>query len=364
MVTTAVIGATGVTGRRIVAALRELEITNIVAIGRNLAVLEELSASHPGITTVQVDVDNEHALVEALAGVNTAISAVGPFAQFGRTVVEAALATHTDLIDVSGEQDYTRWVFEQADRRARHAGCRLVPSAGFEFFVGDVLAGAVGESCGALSEVHLSYSFMTPAGRGATASAGTRRSIAWAVQQPFVVLRNGELVEERLAHTRRLAWFPRPIGPRHAATIGGTEALSVPRHQPWVRTVTTSLAMSGWKAELAQLVTNSTAYPWGRSLVDRWGNRPHREPAPERLASTRWAVVAEGIGSQAKARAWANGLAPYETTASIVAILARHLSAGGPQPGARAPAEVAPATQLLDQLADRGILRWGRTVHG
>ncbi|MEX0953294.1 MAG: NAD(P)H-binding protein [Nitriliruptoraceae bacterium] len=355
MARVAVIGAAGFTGHLIVdEACRRGH--DVVAVARHPerrpAVLARDSAG--SIEARVADVDDAGALRAALEGVDVAISAVGPFVRFGAAVVDAAVDLGIDLVDVAGEQVHLRRLVEDSPRLAR-AGVRVVSAAGFDSMPGDLLARRAGDAAVEPREVHVTYHVGGPA-RSRRVSAGTRRSVAEAVGRPSWAFVDGELVDELIAQERRLAWFPRPVGPRHAVGIPGGEPLIVPRYLPTVRTVRTYLAMASWRAEILQALSGATRVAWVRRRVRAHLVQPRADPSTQERASTRWAVVAEASGARGVARGWAHGHDVYGLSA-VTAVLAAE-RVGAAEPGLRSPAELGDAGDLLDELARRSDLRW------
>ncbi len=355
MARVAVVGATGFTGRLVVGeAVRRGH--DVVVVGRDPDRLAALRAEHPesSLEAHTADVEDGGGLRRALEGVEVAISAVGPFSRLGPPVVDAAVEVGVDLVDVSGEQGHLRTVMD-ADVRFSRAGVRVVSAAGFDWMPGDLLAGLAGDATVEPAEVHVTYHVGGRPNRGLT-SAGTRRSIAAMLGEPCLARVDGVLVAELPAEQRRLAWFPRPVGPRHAVGIPGGEPLLVPRHLPSARTVRTYLAMPSWRAELLQAFAGATRGEVVRRVGAWWLERPRPDPDEQRRASTRWAVVAEAESSLGVARGWAHGHDVYALSATTAVLAAERV--GRADPGFRAPAELGHAGEMLDELARRSDLRW------
>ena len=186
---------------------------------------------------------------------------------------------------------------------------------------------------------------------------GTRASIAGLLGADSVTLVDGRLRSELPGAQRRLAWFPRPVGPHHAAGFPGAEPVTVPRHVAGVETVRTYFAMPGWQAELFQMGSNLARWEPAREVM---GRLLTAGPAASRDAQeqTRWACVAECRGEDQIARAWAYGTDIYGTTAATMVLVAEALAAGTGVAGVVAPAEVLEVDVALDALADRTGLKW------
>lgn len=363
MATFAVLGASGYTGRLVVAeCLRQGH--HPVVIGRDPERVRAALATDghdPDRDVAEVrraEATDLDGLQEALAGIDVLLTTVGPFVRWGSTVLDAALAAGTHYVDCTGEQSYLRWVIEERASSVRDAQVVAVPAAGFEFLPGDLLAAMAAAALYRPRQVHVAYTVPSTGRSRRRISAGTRRTIAGLLGHRGVALEHGELVEELPFEQRRLAWFPRPVGPRHAAAIPGGECLTVPRHVPGVTTVRTYFAIPSWKAEVAQMGANVTRWGPARRVAQRVLEGGPEGPSPELRSRTRWGCVAEVEGAQGVARAWAYGHDIYGLTATGMVAVADALVAAPPSPGVHSPATVVTAGELLDTVAARSDLRW------
>jgi hypothetical protein len=297
------------------------------------------------------------ALRTALARHPLVISCLGDRGRC-REVVDAALDTGTHLVDPVGDPGTLRWVTEQRDGPAREVGVTIVLAAGLAAVPGDPLAHLAAHAVTAAREVHVCYGFPSSGGLLGGATAGTRRAFADLLGVPALALSDGRLVEELPGEIRRLAWFPRPVGPAHAAGIPAPEPLTVPRHVPSARTVRTYVSVTSWRAELLQASASLARHPRGRRVLERRLTAPRRTPSPSRRAATRWACVAEAAGEEGVARAWAYGTDPYATSAASLVTLARSVLDGHADAGVVPPSLVEVPADLLDALSARTDLRW------
>ncbi len=354
------LGASGYTGG-LVARVLAVRGHPFVAAGRDPRRVHEAVAGLTGVEDVRaVDVDDDRSVRALLDAVDVVITTVGPFDRLGRGVLTAAADAGTHYVDSTGEQGFIAWAYDTQDARARASGASLVPAAGFDFLPGDLLAALAAEPVSGVREVHVAYA--VPGLRSGTASSGTRRTLAGMLGEPVVALVGGHRVEEQLAETRRLAWFPRPVGPRHAAGFPGAEPITVPRHLPGVSTVRSYLALTTAAAEGLQLLGNAARWAPLRRAVTRVLDRGARGGGPdaEVRARTRWACVAEAAGDDELGRAWAYGTDPYGLTAEAMVSVAERLLAGDAPAGVVPPATVGAPGDLLDDLAARSDLRWRR----
>jgi short subunit dehydrogenase-like uncharacterized protein len=351
------LGAGGFTGRLIAAELARRG-HGFVAAGRDARRVRGHLHELPGLDDVRAfDATDADSLDRALADATLVVSSVGPFERFGRPVLDAAIRAGCHYVDVTGEQPFVRWAYEERDAAARAAGATMVPGAGFEFVPGDLLAHIASEAVQGAEEVHVTY-LVRGRGLAPATSAGTRRSAATLLGRTGVARADGVLAEELPGEVRRLAWFPKPVGPAHAAGIPGAEPITVPRHVPGVRTVRTYLALPGWQAELLQSVANAARWDPLRRRLTQLLDVGSDGPGPARRAATRWACVAESAGDPGVARAWAYGTDIYGTTAVIAVAVSEAILAGGTPTGVVPPALLGEPAGILDTLAARSDLLW------
>lgn len=357
-----VLGASGATGRAVAVSLAARGF-EMVAAGRSRdRVAAALDGVEGAVEPRAVDVTEPARVRDLVAGAAVVVTAVGPFDALGRVVLDAALDAGVAYVDTAGEQPFVAWARTSRHDRAVADGVTVVPGAGAGGLPGDLLTALAGAAVDGPCEVHVAYAF--PGGLWRGSSAGTRRALATLVGAPALAHVAGGLVEERLAESRRLAWFPRPVGPRHAAAVPGLEPLSVPDHRPDATLVRTYLSLSTPASEALQLLGNLGR--WGPA---RDGLRRLLEPSPRRSgpgpgdrAGHRWACVAEVADARTVGRAWAYGRDPYALTAASVTAVVERLVAGGVPAGVVAPALVGDPAELLDRIAATTDLRWGRTA--
>jgi short subunit dehydrogenase-like uncharacterized protein len=302
--------------------------------------------------------DDDRALRGAFEGCVAVVSTLGPSDPVVRRVVDAAIASGTHLVDPTGDPTTLRWAFERRDEAARDAGVTIVLAAGFSAVPGDPLAHLAAHAVTAPKEVHVCYAFPSSGGLLAGLSGGTRVAFAAQLGVPGVAVVDGRPVEEQPGEQRRLAWFPRPVGPVHAAGVPAPEPLTVPRHVPSARQVRTSLALSSWRAELLQAAGTIAMRPRGRAFLERRLTARPGAPSPARRAATRWACVAEAAGEEGVARAWAYGTDPYGAGAASTVALVEAVVAGHADAGVVPPALAEVPSDLLDTLSARTDLRW------
>lgn len=328
----------------------------IVAAGRDPDRVERAVA---GVGTIEgvrrVDVTEPHTVDDLAADVDVLATTVGPFVELGQAPYEAAIRSGCHYLDSTGEQPFVRWAYEHP--MAGETSSTLIPACGFDSVPGDLLSAVAADSVEAPVEVHVSYLVR---GRGIVVSAGTRRTIGELLPGGGVSYRDGELVDEGFAERRRLAWFPKPVGPHHAAGFPGCEPLMVPRHVPGVRDVGTYFALPTALAEAGQFMARLARFEPVQDVVRRLLTLGPEHPSESTREGTRWGCVAEVRGEGRRiARAWAYGHDIYGFTAEMMALAAERLAAGDSRSvGASSPAQAFPVAEVLDELAVVTDMRW------
>jgi len=329
----AVLGATGYTGRLVVAEARRAGLP-LRLVGRRREALEELALEPEEIRVA--DATDGGALREALDGAFAVASIAGPFLEVGYEPVAAAIDVGAHYLDITGEQEFTRRVYEEFGPRAAARGVVLLSAFGMDYVPGDLAARLAGEGLEEpLDEIAVAYSFS-----GAGTSRGTKKTMALLAGRPHLAFVGGSLVESRLGATSRA--FPFPFGEKECVEWGGTEPLTVPRHVR-VREVRSYARLSKAAAKAAPLA--------GPALRLR-AKLASDGPSTEERAAARTAVVAVARRGDEQHVAALTGSDPYGFTALAIVRGVQALEAGEARDvGALAPAEAFEARMFLDRLA-------------
>jgi hypothetical protein len=330
-----VLGADGLAGGRVVRALERQ--------GHEVAVRPHALA-----------VADRDVLAEAVRGRALAVSLLGGDPS---PLLEVAIADGVHVVAATDHAVDVRTAIERHHPEADARGVRVVVGAGVPGVPGDPLAHLAATAVRAPAEVHVCYALPAQGGGPLRAlTPGGRRRVIAAIGRPGLVHEGASLVEEHPGEQRRLAWFPRPVGPTHAVGVPGPEPVLVPTHVPSVRKVRTSLALTSWRAELLQAAASVAATRRGRAWLARRVGRPRRGAVD--LTRMRWACVAEARGHDGVARAWAYGTDPVRLAAASVVGLVEAVLAGQPDAGVVAPSLTTVPSDLLDHLAAVTDLRW------
>jgi len=330
----AVLGATGYTGGLVLEEARRLGLP-LRLLGRRRDALEARAVAGDEIRVA--DARDERSLREALDGSFAVASTAGPFAEVGHAPVAAAIDRSAHYIDTSGEQGFSRRVYDEYGGRAEAAGVVALTAFGFDFVPGDLAARLAADGLDPLDEVLVAYSVS-----GVAVSAGTRRSMARVMASRHVTWEGGRLIESRFGASTRTVRFP--FGEASVVEWGATEPLTVPRHtrSQRVRSYVRAPRFTARTARVARLAA---------PLV-RASGMVGTGPSPERRARARFVVVAEAHGPNGSRRVALAGRDFYGLTALLVARAGEALRNGEARGvGALAPAEAFDARALIAKLA-------------
>ncbi|MQW88235.1 saccharopine dehydrogenase NADP-binding domain-containing protein [Sinorhizobium saheli] len=139
--TVAVLGATGHTGRFVVAELLRRGLRPI-AIARSAEALAAANFREPEVLCRPATLEDERSLMPALAGAEAVINCAGPFLDSADALAAAAVKAGIHYVDVSAEQPSVRTTLEKFDEPAREAGIAVIPGMGFYGGFADLLVTA------------------------------------------------------------------------------------------------------------------------------------------------------------------------------------------------------------------------------
>jgi short subunit dehydrogenase-like uncharacterized protein len=138
-----VYGASGYTGRLVCEYLREYNVP-FVAAGRDKARIQEAMDKVPGIDTVEHEIievaHDVGPLAELFEGARVVLNTVGPFAQYGREVVEACIASGCHYLDTTGEQDWLIICDEEYGQRMADQDLLLAPGIAQMYTTSEIAA--------------------------------------------------------------------------------------------------------------------------------------------------------------------------------------------------------------------------------
>lgn len=240
----AVYGASGHTGRFVVAELRERGYVPLL-LGRDRDKLLALAAGEAR----RAPVDDPAALDRALDGAAAVINCAGPFATTAAPLIEAALRAGIPYVDVAAEIEANRDTFRHFTDRARAAGTVVVPAMAFFGGLGDLLVTTAMGDWTAADEVHVAYGLSSWHPTAGTLVSGV---VSGERRGGRRVRYTGGRLQYHDDALPTLRWpFPAPLGPQDViGEFTMADVVTVPSHLavPEVRTYMTATAAADLSA--------------------------------------------------------------------------------------------------------------------
>lgn len=237
-----VYGATGHTGRFVVAELRRRGFATVIS-GRDAGQLDELAIEVGDVVARPAPVDDPMSLDRALDGAVAVINTAGPFAVTAGPVVEAALRAGIPYVDVAAEIEANASMFADYEDAARQAGTIVVPAMAFYGGLGDLLVTAAMGEWTSADVAHVAYGLSSWQPTAGTREAGKVSHDRRGGRR--VRFRDGALEYHDDTPAEQDWAFPEPLGVRPViAEFSMADVVTVPSHLsvPEVRTYMSSVA--------------------------------------------------------------------------------------------------------------------------
>jgi hypothetical protein len=223
-----VYGATGHTGRLVVAELEARGHNQLILAGRDADALQTMAVEMgPGKQTRVAPLDDPPALHDLVRDVSVLINCAGPFALSGPPLVSAAVAAGVHYVDHAAEPLYVREVFATFSDAAGESGSVVLPGMSFYGAVADLLA-EVAATNRPLRARKVSVAYAVRCWRMTAASRDTALRLAGADRLVFA---DGALHVVAGDQTISTFTFPDPLGPQPVLTrYPAGEIVTIPRH--------------------------------------------------------------------------------------------------------------------------------------
>ncbi|QRR06151.1 saccharopine dehydrogenase [Burkholderia sp. MS455] len=220
--TVAVYGATGHTGRFVVAELARRGV-GAIRIGRDAARLAEGGTSDAARSRVAA-IDDPAALDAALRGADAVINCAGPYLDTALPLADAALRAGIPYLDLTAEQPSVLALAEQVDARARATGVTVVPAAAFYGGLADLLVTAVVDQRKPIDRVDIATGLDSwhPT-RGTRVTGERNRAVR-------LVHKDGKPTPVPSTPRERVWPFPAPIGSVDVTLLPFSEVMTLSRH--------------------------------------------------------------------------------------------------------------------------------------
>jgi short subunit dehydrogenase-like uncharacterized protein len=320
----AVFGATGHTGRFVIAELLRREMTPI-AIARDAAAL---SANFPEseVFRRQAAVDDAASLDRALYGAQALINSAGPFVDTADAIASAALRAGIHYVDIAAEQVSIGKTLEKFDAPARQAGVAVVPSMAFFGGFPDLMTTAVLGDWDAVDSIEVMMGFDSWHPTRGTRNTIERKSVG------NLIVTGARLAPVPSSPAEKRWNFAEPLGDQAVVEVPFSEILLISRH---VKTAELHTYLT--KVALRDVLDPATPPPKAADAMGRSGQQFVVE-----------VIVTRGDEHR---RAISRGHDGYAVTAPLACEAVERLLKGKFRSvGAHAPGEIFDAKDLLAAL--------------
>ena len=225
-------GAYGYTGSLVAEAAAERGL-DVTLAGRDSSQLRPI-AEDLGYEAVVFRLDERAAVRAALENHAVVLNCAGPFVDTAEPLVDAAIETGTDYLDVTGEIGVFEWIHDRGGA-AREAGVTLLPGVGFDVVPTDCLAAHLADRLPEAETLALAFESEGPASRGTT------RTSLRHLHEGGRIRRDGEIKRVPLASAVREVDFG--DGPRTVAAIPWGDVATA-YHSTGIPNVTVYTSMS------------------------------------------------------------------------------------------------------------------------
>jgi uncharacterized protein YbjT (DUF2867 family) len=221
--TVAVFGASGHTGRFVIAELLRRDFVPL-AVARDNGKLEALRFKDRRVLTATATIDDPASLDRAFVDAAAVINCAGPFLDTANAVAAAAIRSRIHYLDVTAEHTSAQATFEAFDSAARKAGTVVLPAMAFYGGLTDLLATAAVAGWDFVDEMRIGIgldSWHPTLGTRITGYRNTARRLM--------------VVEGRLQPLPQpapeLSWdFPEPLGRQDVIELSFSEIVLINRH--------------------------------------------------------------------------------------------------------------------------------------
>jgi short subunit dehydrogenase-like uncharacterized protein len=202
-------GANGYTGR-LIAQMAKKQGVELILAGRSERAISEL-AEETGFSHRVFSLEESAEVEAGLQGISVVLHCAGPFSRTALPMAQAAIATGTHYLDITGEIAVFERLKHKLGKQAAAASVMLLPGVGFDVVPSDCLARYLVDRCPQAQE--LTLAFATQGGL----SHGTATTAVENIGEGGAVRRAGKIVGVPAAYDSRQFDFGR--GPRTATTI-------------------------------------------------------------------------------------------------------------------------------------------------
>lgn len=231
-------GAAGQMAQPVIKYLSTLAVVEEITLGdlseANLAAVIEKHGS-PKCKPLKLDVRNPQLLSEALAGQDVVLNLVGPYYKFGTTVLEAAIQSGVNYVDIVDDFDTTQQLLDLNDQAAA-AGITALIATGASPGLTNILARLSTDLLDEVEEINTSW----VVGEANSEYTGALVHLFHAMGNEVPTFKDGKIqfIMPCQQDGACVINFPQPFGEYEVFHIGHPEPVTLGKFIPGVKTVT------------------------------------------------------------------------------------------------------------------------------
>lgn len=281
--TVIVVGGAGAMGRWAVRGIAKLGSAQKVLVADiDLARAQQVAAEVGDLcAAVRLDATDPAAMREAFADCGVVLNCMGPFSKFARPIVEAAIDSDCDYLDIDDDWESTVEAFE-FDARAREKGLRVVKGIGGSPGISNLAAALVARRLDKVTEIFTGWSMRgavleDEAAYPSTGGAGAAVE-HWLIQISGSIRAFRDGAEKDIEPVSPVELLYPGKGQVQAYTVGHPEAITLPRYFPTVLNCTNLTSGPAFVFDHARSV--AADYDAGRVTLAEGASRLENMPAP------------------------------------------------------------------------------------
>jgi saccharopine dehydrogenase-like NADP-dependent oxidoreductase len=240
-------GASGDVGRDVTRILlrENTSIEKITITARNFdrANIFKKELEDERVTAMQVDVDNNHQLMNALNDHDLVINTIGPFSRYALPIMNAAITSHVNYIDICDDIEPTFKAL-QLDKRAKEVGIFLLIGIGWFPGMSNLRAKALAERMDSVDEIVTAW----VGGRKSpeeipSSGVGGSEHFLRSITGNIITYRNRQQVKLPAFQKRKLIHFPPPLGACNCYLMEHPEPVVLPITIPSIQNASTFFSL-------------------------------------------------------------------------------------------------------------------------
>lgn len=240
-------GASGDVGRDVTHILvrENIPIETLTVTSRDLSIANNFTKElgDQRVTAMQVDANNTQQLMNAFRGHDIAINTIGPFSKYALLVMNAAIKSQVNYIDICDDIEPT---FEalKLDSYAKEAGVFLIIGMGWFPGMSNLRAKILAEQMDVVDDLITAWvgGRKAPAEVPSSGAGGTEHFIR-SLTGKIIVLRKGQHVKIPAFQNGKQIQFPQPLGLCRCYLMEHPEPVVIPLTIPDIQNASTFFSL-------------------------------------------------------------------------------------------------------------------------